>query len=65
MVYIITLLKSERGTAVFQALGYKPKSRGFEILLSEWHLSNYLILSVAQGPVVYSTSNRNEYQGQK
>jgi hypothetical protein len=44
---------------------YKAEDRGFETRWGEKFFPIYLILPVALGPVVYSASNRNEYQKQK
>jgi hypothetical protein len=54
-----------RGSVVVKTLCYKPEGRGFETRWGEWFLSIYLILLVALGPGVYSSSNKNEYQKQK
>jgi hypothetical protein len=50
---------------VVEALSYKTEGREFETRLGEYIFSIYLILPAAIGLVVYSASNRNEYQGQK
>jgi hypothetical protein len=55
----------ERGSIVVKAVCYKQEGREFETQWDEWIISIYLILPAALGPVVYSTSNRNEYQKQK
>jgi hypothetical protein len=54
-----------RVIVVVKALCYKPEGRRFETRWGEWFLSSYLILPYALGPVVYSASNRNEYQKHK
>jgi hypothetical protein len=48
-----------------EELWYKPEGRGFETQRGEWIFSNYLTLSAALGPGVYSASNRNEHQKQR
>jgi hypothetical protein len=47
------------------ALSYKTEGSGFETRWGERILSIYLILPAALGPVVYSPSNRNDYQKQE
>jgi hypothetical protein len=55
-----------RSRVVVKALRYKPEGRGFETRWCEFiFVSIYLILPVALGPGVHSTSNINEYQKQK
>jgi hypothetical protein len=51
-------------SAVVKALYYKPEGRGFEIRRGERIFSIYLIISVALGNGVNSSSNRHEYQKQ-
>jgi hypothetical protein len=48
------------GRAVVEALSYKPEGRWFDTRRDECIFSIYLILPAAQGPGVYSASNRNE-----
>jgi hypothetical protein len=50
---------------VVKAIGYKPEGRGFETQGGEWNFLIYTILPASLGLVVYSASNRNEYQKQK
>jgi hypothetical protein len=50
-----------RGSIMIKALCYKPEGRD----PMRWRFSNYLILSTALGPGVYSASNRNEYRSRK
>jgi hypothetical protein len=50
-----------RGSSVVKTLDYKRGGRGFETRWGEI-LKIYLILPAALGPVVHSTSNRNEYR---
>jgi hypothetical protein len=53
------------GSAVVEALCYKPNGRGFD---SRWDNWTFFILPnppAALGHGVYSVSNRNEYQKQK
>jgi hypothetical protein len=52
-----------RGRAEVKALCYSPEGRGFEAY--EVDFSIYHILPAALGPVIYSASNRNEYQKQR
>jgi hypothetical protein len=59
---ILTSMSGTRGSVAVEALGYKPKARGFETQWGEWIFSSYLILPATLGPGVYSASNRNEYQ---
>jgi hypothetical protein len=50
--------------SLVKALCYKLEGRGFDTRRGTFFLM-YLILPVALGPVVYSASNRNEYQKHK
>jgi hypothetical protein len=59
------LKEKARGTAVANALCYKPEGHRLETRWAEWILSMYLILPAALGFGVHSASNRNEYQKQK
>jgi hypothetical protein len=56
----ITCVYGERDSVMVEALCYNPEGRGFKTRRGEWIFSIYLILPVALGPGVYSTSNRNE-----
>jgi hypothetical protein len=48
---------------VDKVLCYKPEGRGFDTPWGEWIFSICLIFPAALGPmVVYSASNRNEFQ---
>jgi hypothetical protein len=50
---------------VVEALGHKPKDRGFETRLGELIFQIYLISPAALGPGDYSASNRNVFQQQE
>jgi hypothetical protein len=52
-------------SVVFKALFYKPEGRDLETRWDEWNFSIYLIPPAALGPVIYSASNRIEYQKYK
>jgi hypothetical protein len=54
-----------RGSVVVKAICCKQEGRGSETRRGEWSSTIYQILPATLGPVVYSASNKNEYQKQK
>jgi hypothetical protein len=65
ILILLVVIIGARGGVVVKAPCYKQESRGFDTRSVEKFSSIYLILSAVIGPVVYSASNRNEYQKHK
>jgi hypothetical protein len=51
-----------RGSAVVEALRYKPNGRGFHPRLYHWNISLTQYFLLLYGPGVDSASNINEYK---